>query len=103
MHTKLTKVQEIPYFVDNKVMRAINRDRSQLIKIERMVETSYENYLVDQCNAQRRYKKKMLAEADAKSTPEEIQSAKASAEKIALSRCVELNELFPLRHSGRSR
>jgi hypothetical protein len=101
MHTKLTKVQEIPYYVDHKVMRAINRDRSQLVKLERMVESSYENYLVDQCNVQRRDKKRMLAQADAKPTPEERKSAKASAENIALTRCVELNELFPLRHAGR--
>ena len=84
-------------------MRAINRDRSQLVKIERMVETSYESYLVDQCNTQRKHKKSMISQANTKPTLEERQAAKASAEKIALSRCVELNELFPLRHSGRKR
>eukprot|EP00531_Pseudo-nitzschia_arenysensis_P007200 CAMPEP_0116151554 /NCGR_PEP_ID=MMETSP0329-20121206/20161_1 /TAXON_ID=697910 /ORGANISM="Pseudo-nitzschia arenysensis, Strain B593" /LENGTH=449 /DNA_ID=CAMNT_0003648179 /DNA_START=85 /DNA_END=1434 /DNA_ORIENTATION=+ len=101
LHTKLTSVKDIPYFVDNKFLRTLYRDRYQLSQVERMVERAYENYLIDECNAQRKYKKSLLAEAKTKMTEEEIQLAKRTAEKFELSRCVELNDLFPLRNAGR--
>ena len=101
MHTKLTNVKDIPYFVDNKFLRTLYRDRYQLAQVERMVQTAYENYLVDECNAQRKYKKTLLADANNKETEEEIQYAKRIANKFELTRCVELNDLFPLRNSGR--
>lgn len=66
LHTKLTKVKDIPYFVDNKFLRTLYRDRYQLAQVERMVEGAYENYLVDECNIQRRYKKNLIAEAEKK-------------------------------------
>jgi DnaJ family protein B protein 12 len=101
LHTKLTSVKDIPYFVDNKFLRTLYRDRYQLAQVERMVQQAYEVYLVDECNSQRKYKKTLLTEAKNKPTPEEIQFAKRTAEKFELSRCVELNDLFPLRNSGR--
>jgi len=101
LHTKLTSVKDIPYFVDNKFLRTLYRDRYQLAQVERMVERAYESYLVDECNAQRKYKKLLLAEAKNKMTEDEIQLAKRTAEKFELSRCVELNDLFPLRNVGR--
>ena len=100
LHTKLTKVKDIPYFVDNKFLRTLYRDRYQLAQVERMVEGAYENYLVDECNIQRRYKRKLLAEAGREPTQEEIALAKKTAEQFHLTRCVELNNLFPLKHSG---
>jgi len=99
--TKLTKVKDIPYFVDNQFMRTLYRDRYQLAQVERMVERAYENYLVDECNDQRRHKKSMIKEAENKPTQEEIEMAKKTAEKFQLPRCIELNELFPLRNAGR--
>jgi hypothetical protein len=94
-------VKEIPYFVDNKFLTSLYRDRYQLAQVERMVENAYENYLVDECNLQRKQKKKLLVEAEQKPTPEEIDIAKKMAHQFELSRCIELNELFPLRHAGR--
>ena len=74
-----------------------------MAQVERMVEKAYENYLVNECNTQRKYKKELLAEASKKPTPEEQEIATKTATKFELSRCVELNDLFPLRHSGRSK
>ena len=87
--------------MDNKFLRTLYRDRYQLAQVERMVEGAYENYLVDECNIQRRYKKNLIAEAEKKKTREEIETSRKTAESFHLSRCVELNDLFPLRHSGR--
>merc|ERR1711937_753472 len=101
LHTKLTSVKDIPYFVDNKFLRTLYRDRYQLAQVERMVERAYENYLIDECNAKRKFKKKSLAESQNKPTEEEIQKAREIAEKFVLSRCIELNDLFPLRNTGR--
>ena len=97
----MTKVKDIPYFVDNKFLRTLYRDRYQLAQVERMVEGAYENYLVDECNVQRRYKKKLLSEAEKKETAEEIEISLKTAKEFHLSRCVELNDIFPLRNSGR--
>jgi hypothetical protein len=68
-----------------------------------MVETSYENYLVGECNSQRKYKQELTNEANQKPTPEEQVIARRTANQFELSRCVELNDLFPLRRSGRGR
>jgi len=94
LNTKLTKVKDIPYFVDNRFLKTLYRDRYQLAQVERMVETAYENYLVEECNTQRKHKKKLLADAQHE---EEV----AKAQQFQLSRCIELNDLFPLRHSGK--
>jgi len=101
LHTKLTKVKDIPYYVDDKFLRTLYRDRYQLAQVERMVEKAYENYLVDECNVQRKHKKKLLAEAKTKPTDYESEIARRTAEKFELSRCIELNDLFPLRNAGR--
>jgi hypothetical protein len=68
-----------------------------------MVETAYENYLVTECRSDGKHKKTLIAEADKKATPEEREIAKKIANQYELSRCVELNDLFPLRSSARSR
>eukprot|EP00934_Nitzschia_sp_Nitz4_P007231 Nitzschia sp. Nitz4//scaffold9_size221794//212684//214190//NITZ4_001388-RA/size221794-processed-gene-0.35-mRNA-1//1//CDS//3329561127//7221//frame0 len=103
LKTSLTKVKEIPYYVTNKFMRTHYRDRYQLIQIENMVQNAYEQYLVNECNGQRKYKRELLAEADRKLTPEEKEKASEIAQKFELSRCVELNDLFPLRNSARQK
>ena len=84
-------------------MRTYYRDRYQLAQVERMVETAYENYLVTECNSQKKYKRKLLAASEKKATPEESEKAKRIAEEFELSRCVELNDLFPLKHTGKKR
>jgi hypothetical protein len=100
--TKLTKVKDIPYFVSSKFLRTYHRDRYQLAQVERMVENAYENYVIKECNSQRNYKKNLIAEVGRKPTPEEQQKARRIADEFELSRCVELNDLFPL-PSGRKR
>ncbi|VEU36740.1 unnamed protein product [Pseudo-nitzschia multistriata] len=82
-------------------MRTLYRDRYQLAQVERMVQTAYENYLVDACNDQRRHKKNLLKEAETKATEEEMEIARRTAERFELFRCVELNNFFPLRNTGR--
>ena len=84
-------------------MRTYYRDRFQLSQVERMVENSYENYLVKECTNQKKYRRTLIAEAERKPTPEEQAAAKAIAEKYDLTRCIELNDLFPLRHSGKQK
>jgi Domain of unknown function (DUF1977) len=100
MHTSVTKVKEIPYFVTNKFMRTYYRDRYQLSQVEGMVEKAYENYLVSECNSQKKFKRKLAAAADKKATLAEAEKARKIAADYELSRCVELNDLFPLKRSG---
>lgn len=103
LNTKLTKVKDIPYYVSSKFMRTYHRDRYQLAQVERMVESAYEKFLVKECNSQRTYKKELLAEAKGKMTELEKEKAERIAKQFELSRCIELNDLFPLKNSGRKR
>lgn len=103
LQTTLTSVKDIPYFVTSKFMRTYYRDRYQLAQVERMVETAYEKYLVTECNSQKKYKRKLLVESEKKASLEESEKAKRIAEEFELSRCVELNDLFPLKRDGRKR
>mmetsp|Transcript_10453 Transcript_10453/g.21752 ORF Transcript_10453/g.21752 Transcript_10453/m.21752 type:complete len:401 (+) Transcript_10453:222-1424(+) len=63
LHTKLTKVKDIPYYVTEKFLRTIHRDRYQLTQVERMVEKSYERYLFDECKNQKAYKRNLELKA----------------------------------------
>jgi hypothetical protein len=72
-------------------MRTYHRDRYQLAQVERMVENAYDNYLVSECNSQKKYKRKLLAQAEKKPTSEEKAKANRIAAEFELSRCVELN------------
>eukprot|EP00339_Tiarina_fusa_P009948 CAMPEP_0117018842 /NCGR_PEP_ID=MMETSP0472-20121206/14526_1 /TAXON_ID=693140 ORGANISM="Tiarina fusus, Strain LIS" /NCGR_SAMPLE_ID=MMETSP0472 /ASSEMBLY_ACC=CAM_ASM_000603 /LENGTH=441 /DNA_ID=CAMNT_0004723623 /DNA_START=30 /DNA_END=1355 /DNA_ORIENTATION=- len=101
LETKISSVKGIPYFVTNKFLRTYNRDRYQLAQVEKMVEGAYEKYLTTECNSQRAYKRSLLAEAEKKLTPEEQEKAKQIAKAFEF--CVELNDLYPLRHSGKRR
>jgi hypothetical protein len=94
--TKLTQVKDIPYFVSDQFLRTIYRDRYQLSQVERMVERSYERYLTDECKNQKDYKKK-LERMTANTRISEVDRNKL-AKKLAgfdLTRCVELEDLFP--------
>lgn len=97
--TKLTTVKEIPYFVSDKFLRTIYRDRYQLGQVERMVERAYEQYLVDECRGQKAYKKKLLNIAE--QTKDQAEQAKKLkvAHEFDTFRCSELESLFP-RHSS---
>ncbi len=84
-------------------MRTYYRDRYQLAQVERMVENAYENYLVNECNSQKKYKRKLLTEAERKASTQESEKAQRIAAEFELSRCAELNELFPLKHAGKQK
>ena len=96
LHTRLTKVKDIPYFVSDQFLRTVARDRYQLSQVERMVERSYEKYLTDECKNQKAYKRK-LELLSAKKTVSEAERANLlkKANNFDLSRCLEWEELFP--------
>lgn len=75
-------------------MRSYYRDRYQLAQVERMVERSYHQYLAAECRNQRMYKKQL--ESDAMRMPEEKrEKSLEKAKEFELSRCIELQDLFP--------
>ena len=103
LQTRLTKVKDIPYFVTNKFLRTYNRNAYQLGQVERMVEAAYENYLVKECNKQKSYKKSLEKDAKRLQTDAEKERALRIAGEFELSRCMELNDLFPRKvHASRS-
>jgi len=65
-----------------------------------MVERAYENYLVDECKKQINYKKQL--ESNAKKIQDEAlrEQKLQSVSEFELSRCVELEDLFPRRKKG---
>lgn len=87
-------MKDIPYFVSDRFLRTYYRDRYQLAQVERMVEQSYEQYLVNECKSQFNYKKKLQAQAAAADASERDRKVQA-ADAFELSRCVELDDLFP--------
>ncbi len=96
LHTKLSKVKDIPYFVTDQFVRTIGRDRYQLSQVERMVEESYKRYLLEECNNQKDYKKKLETLAMKRTISEqERNNLMRKANNFDLVRCIELEELFP--------
>jgi len=96
LHTKLSKVKDIPYFVTDKFMRSYYRDRYQLAQVERMVERSYHQYLATECRNQRLYQKQL--ERDAMKMPaDKREKSLEKAKEFELTRCIELQDLFPQR------
>ena len=97
LHTRLSKVKDIPYFVSDKFLRTYYRDRYQLAQVERMVEAAYEQYLVKECNSQVKYKRRLQQEAKDESDEALLQKKLQRATEFELTRCVELEDLFPKR------
>jgi len=95
LHTKLTKVKDIPYYVTEKFLRTIHRDRYQLTQVERMVEKSYERYLFDECKNQKAYKRNLELKAKKRITEDERTKLMKKAAGFELSRCLELEDFFP--------
>jgi hypothetical protein len=87
-------VKDIPYFVTENFMRSYYRDRYQLAQVERMVEQSYRQYLQKECTNQRTYKKQLEKDA-LKSELEAREGNLKKAKAFELSRCEELQDLFP--------
>ena len=77
-------------------MRTYHRDRYQLAQVERMVERTYQQYLIDECQKQKKYKYQL--QTSAKRMPDSDSSKERSmkkAEELELTRCDELEDLFP--------
>jgi hypothetical protein len=109
--TKLTAVKDIPYYVSDQFLRTVARDRYQLSQVERMVENSYRTYLQTECKAQKLYKKRLETlggtttttttstkkkdgSSNNKNDAERANIAKKAA-NFELTRCIELEDLFP--------
>lgn len=103
LQTKLTEVKGIPYFVDGGFMKTIYRNRYKIAQVERMVQSAYEGYLVEECRSQEKYKSTLLAEANKKESPDEMKAARKAAQQFQLSRCDELSDLYPHRKYRRSK
>jgi hypothetical protein len=108
--TKLTAVKDIPYYVSDQFLRTVARDRYQLSQVERMVENSYRTYLQAECKAQRSYKKRLETlggtatittqqkkKKDGSSNKNDAERANIAkkAASFELTRCIELEDLFP--------
>lgn len=96
LKTSLTKVKDIPFFVTDKFLRTYARDRYQLSQVERMVEKSYNKYLVDECNNQKIYKASLERQVRNRKDLTDLEKDKQlkKAKDFDLTRCFELNELF---------
>lgn len=88
-------MKDIPYYVTEKFLRTIHRDRYQLTQVERMVEKSYERYLFDECRNQKAYKRNLELKAKKRITEDERTKLMKKAAGFELSRCLELEDLFP--------
>jgi curved DNA-binding protein CbpA len=97
--TRLTEVKDIPYFVTDKFMRTYHRDPYQLRQVEKMVEKSYERYLMAECQNQKIYKNQLFQQAKYKRglTKDDREKQMEKATKFQLTRCEELSDLFPRR------
>lgn len=97
MTTKLSKVKEIPYFVSDQFKRKYAKNPYQLGQVERMVEHAYEDYLVTECKAQTQFKTSLEKEARRLKDPVAQEQQMRKAAEFDLSRCTELDDLFPYR------
>ena len=92
--TKLSKVKDIPYYVSDTFLRTVARDKYQLSQVERMVESSYEQYLRKECDNQRRYKRKLEdLSRKARATEKRAELARR-ASNFEMPRCQEWADLF---------
>lgn len=66
-------------------------------QVERMVERAYEQYLLDECNKQSNYKAGLEKQARKEKDPQRQQVAARRAAEFDLTRCTELDDLFPER------
>lgn len=62
-----------------------------------MVENSYQQYLVDECYSQKRYKKQLQLVAQKMPDSDARERSMKKANEFELSRCTELEDLFPVR------
>jgi Domain of unknown function (DUF1977) len=67
-----------------------------------MVERAYENYLVNECDGQREYKKRLYKKAQTEASVDERSRKLKLAKEFELSRCDELGDLFPDRQTKKA-
>ena len=91
--TRWARVKDIPYYVSDQFLRTVARDRYQLTQVERLVERSYERYLVAECQSQKAYKSKLERLAKQATSSNTVLDKKA--QDFELTRCTELEDLFP--------
>ena len=68
-----------------------------------MVERAYEQYLVDECDAQTKYKKTLQRKAALEKDPLEQQKKSRIAHEFSLTWCSELDDLFPNRKNRKKK
>ena len=88
-------MKDIPYYVTDKFMRTYYRDRYQLGQVERMVERAYRDYLVDECSKQTDYKSLLMRRARKEKDASKQKDLERRASEFDLTRCTELDDLFP--------
>jgi uncharacterized LabA/DUF88 family protein len=89
--TKVTYVRDIPFFVTDKFIRTYARERYELGLVERMVETSYRRYLINECENQKT--SQIFLESDWYDDDGFVRMLR-KAKEFEPSRCFELRELF---------
>lgn len=99
MKTQTTKVRDIPFYVTTNFVRSYAHNHHQLRRVEQMVEQAYEQYLIEECTKQQKYKKKLQIHANNLAGLSEEEKARKvkQANEFELSRCLELGDLFPHR------
>ena len=77
-------------------MRTYARDKFQLSHVERMVEKSYKNYLMNECKNQQMYKLSLEKAASSRNGMTQVDRERQlkKAQEFELSRCIELESLF---------
>ena len=102
LKTTTSGVKDIPYFVQDKFLRSINRDPYQLRQVEGMVEKSYEIFLQNKCKEEKSTKRKMLSRAEKIRTSEEDRNREVKkAREARMVRCEEHRSLFGSRQQYR--
>ena len=103
LQTRLTAVKDIPFYVSDRFMGTYYRNRYQLGQVEALVEKAYEQYLSTECNRQVDHKKKLEQSANKLSDDAEKSRQLQAAKAFELTRCAELQDLFPKRANGQKR
>jgi len=88
-------VKDIPYYVTTSFLKRYERDRYVLAQVERLVENSYENYLIKECSSQKIFKGQLEKKARRMKDERDRLQALDKVRDFELSRCTELYDLFP--------
>jgi len=102
--TSVTQVKDIPYYVSDKFLRRVARDKFQMSQVERMVEREYEDFLFNECSKERKKKDKMISKImKGDHSEEQREEALKQAKSVRMHRCDEHAGLFPYEHENKSK